>query len=141
MFGWIKKIFVGLLTGLVNGSNHAKCILLSNQKCEIHPTLINLLLNEYSEEFDYYPFAIKLDRCVGSCNSLNSLSDKVCVPNKAEDLNLIIFNMITGINEWETLTTHILCECKCKFDETTCRCEWKKHHISEKRLCLESCYL
>ena len=41
MFGLIKKIFIELLTGLVNGSNHKKCILLSNQKCMIQPTLIN----------------------------------------------------------------------------------------------------
>ena len=33
MFGLIKKIFIGLLTGLVNASNHTKCVLLSNQKC------------------------------------------------------------------------------------------------------------
>ena len=31
MFRLIKKIFIGLITGLVNGSNHAKCVLLSNQ--------------------------------------------------------------------------------------------------------------
>ena len=40
----------------------------------------------------------KLDKCVGSCNALNDLSDKVCVPNKTEDLNLSVFNMITGKN-------------------------------------------
>ena len=34
IFGLIKKIFIGL-TGLVYGSNHTKCVLLSNQKCEI----------------------------------------------------------------------------------------------------------
>ena len=26
MFGLIKKIFTGLLTGLVNESNHTKCV-------------------------------------------------------------------------------------------------------------------
>ena len=31
---------------------------------------------EYSQEIDYYPFAVKLDRCVGSCNTLNDLSNK-----------------------------------------------------------------
>ena len=46
---------------------------------------------------------VYLDRCVGSCNTLNDLSHKVCVPNKAEDLNVSVFNMITGINE---LTKH-----------------------------------
>ena len=94
MFGLIKKIFIGLLTGLVNGYNHIKCILLSNQKCELHPTLINLHHNEYGQEFQCYPFAVKLDRCVESCNNLNDLSNKVCVSNKTEDLNLSISNMI-----------------------------------------------
>ena len=41
----------------------------------------------------------------------------MCVPNKTEDLNLSIFNMITGINESKTLTKHISCKRKCKFDE------------------------
>ena len=35
IFGLIKKIFIGLLTGIVNASNHTKCVLLSNQKCMI----------------------------------------------------------------------------------------------------------
>ena len=105
---------------IVNASNHTKCVLLSDQKCMIQPAFINLYPNEYSQEFHYYPFSVKLDRCVGSCNTLNDLSNKVCVPNKTEDLNLSVFNMITGINESKTLTKHISCECKCKFDERKC---------------------
>ena len=79
-------------------------------------TLINLHANEYSQEFHYYPFAIKLDRSVGSCNTLNDLSNKVYVPNKTEDLNRRVLNLITGINESKTLTNHISFECKCRFD-------------------------
>ena len=56
----IKKIFIGLLSGLVNRSNHTKCISLSNQKCMIQ-SVLNLHPNEYSQEFHYYPFAVKLD--------------------------------------------------------------------------------
>ena len=66
-------MFIRLFTGLVNAFNHTKCISLSNQKCEIQPTLINLHPNEYSQELHYYPFAVKLDRYVGSCNTLNDL--------------------------------------------------------------------
>ena len=47
----------------------------------IQPTPTNLYPNEYSQEFHYYPFAVKLDRCAGSFNTLNDLSNKVCVPN------------------------------------------------------------
>ena len=42
MFRSIKKTFTELLTGLVDGSNHTKCVSWSNQKCKIQPTLINL---------------------------------------------------------------------------------------------------
>ena len=53
MFRLIKKIFIGLLTVLVNGSNHTNCFSLSNQKRMIQPTLINLHPNEHSQEFHY----------------------------------------------------------------------------------------
>ena len=62
MLGIIKKIFTVLLSSIVNASNHTKCVSLSNQKCMIQPTLINLHPNEYSQEFHFYPFSVKLDR-------------------------------------------------------------------------------
>ena len=37
---------------------------------------------------NYTPFSIKLDICVGSCNTFSDLSNKACFPNKREDLNL-----------------------------------------------------
>ena len=49
---------------------------------------------------------------------LNDLSNNVCVPNKTEDLNLSVFNIITGINQLKTLTKYISCECK--FDGRKC---------------------
>ena len=53
---------------------------------------------------------------MGSCNIVNDLSNKACVSNKRGDLNLIVFNKITGINESTMLTKHTSCKCKCKFD-------------------------
>ena len=53
---------MGLLTKIVIASNHTKRVSLSNQKCEIQPTLINLHPIEYSQEFHCYPFSVKLDR-------------------------------------------------------------------------------
>ena len=134
MFGLIKKIFIGLLTDLVNGSNHTKCVLLSNQKCMTQPILINLHPNEYSQEFYYYLFSVKLDRFVSSCNTLNDLSYKVCIPNKAEELNLSIFNMITGINELKTLTKHISCKRKCRFDGKKCNSDQLKKVMHVKKI-------
>ena len=84
------------------------------------PTFINLHPNEYSQELHYYPFAVKLDRYVGSCNTLDDLSNKVCVPNKTKDLNLNMFNIVTEIDDSNTLTNHVSWECKCKFDGRKC---------------------
>ena len=85
MFGLIKKIFLGLLTGVLSGSNHTKCVSLSNQKCMTQHTLINLHPNEYSQGLYYYLFAVNVDRCVGSFNTHNYLSNRVCIPNTTEN--------------------------------------------------------
>ena len=69
--------------------NHTKCVFLNNQKCEFNlPLLIYMLMNT----FHYHSFSVKLDRCVRSCNDL---SNKVCIPNKTEDL-VIFCNMKFG---------------------------------------------
>ena len=44
MFGIIKKLFVVLLTNIVNSSNHTKCASLSNQKCK-NTILMNTIKN------------------------------------------------------------------------------------------------
>ena len=75
--------------------------------------------------------------------SCNALSNKVCVPNKTEDSDLSMFNMIAGISESETLTKHVSYKCECKFDGRKCHSNQKmnndkysykcrKHHICEK---------
>ena len=66
--------YIVSLNSLAKASSHTKRVSLSNKKCEIQPTLINLHPNEYSQELRYYPFAVKLYRSVGGCNTLNGLS-------------------------------------------------------------------
>ena len=117
---YLKKI-IRLLTGLVNGSNHTKYVFLTNQKCTVQRTIIVLHSNKYTQGLHYYTFAVNLDICVGSCDTLNDLCNKVCVPNKTEDSNLSVFKK----NESKTLTKHISCESKCKFDGRKCNLNQK----------------
>ena len=132
MFEIIKKVFILLLSNIVNVSKNTQCVLSSNQKYMTQPTHINLDPNDCSQEFHNYPFAVKLDRCVGSCNTLNDLSNKVRVSNKTEDLNLSVFNMITGINESETLIKHVPCNSDQWWNNDKCQCECKKRRVCEK---------
>ena len=82
MFKITQKMFIVLLSNIVSGSNHTKCVSLSIQKCMTKLNIISLHPSEYSEKIHNYPFAVTLDKCVRSCNTLIDLSDKVCVPNK-----------------------------------------------------------
>ena len=97
---------------------------LSNQRSMTQPTLISLHPNEYSQELQYYLFAVNLDRCAASCNTLDKLSNKAFLPNETEDLKLHFFNMITEINKSKTLTKHISCKCECKFN-------YKKYNLNQ----------
>ena len=105
MFRFIKQVLIGLLcfskalASIVNTSDHIKCIPLNNQQYMSQPTVISLHPTEFLEGLRDYLFSVNLDRSMGSCNTPNDLSNKVCVPSKTKDLNLSVFNMITGINK------------------------------------------
>ena len=103
------------------------------------PSLIDL----NSVGLNYHSFMISLDKCNRSCNSVDDLSAKICVPNKAKSVNVKVFNMATKINETKILTKHISCDCKRKFDSATCnsnqkwnnetcRCKCKDYHKCKK---------
>ena len=105
---------------------------------------------EYSQELCFYPFAVHLDSYAGSCNSLDGLSTRECVPNETKDLNLHVFSMITKISKSKTLTKHVLCKCKWKSDskkynsnqtwnDNKCWCESKnpKKTVHAKKIIFE----
>ena len=91
--------------------DRTKCISLDNQPSITKSTLINLNANECSQDLCYYPFLVKTDRSNGSFNAFNDLANRICVPNKTEDINLHVFNMTTGIDESKTIPKHISCDC------------------------------
>ena len=66
-----------------------KCLFLNDEPCIVRPTLIEL----NPVELKYYPFLISLNKFTWS---YNDLSPKICVPNKAKDINIKAFNMITS---------------------------------------------
>ena len=59
---------------------------------------------------------VNLERCKGSCNTLDDPSSQVFVTNETEDVNLSVFNMKIGITGSKTLIKLISSKCKCKFD-------------------------
>ena len=48
--------------------------------------------------------------------SYNVSSAKICVPKEMKDIAVKAFNMITNKNEAKSMTEHVSCDCKCKFN-------------------------
>ena len=128
MFRLIKQVFSGFLSFSVS---------LNNESYMISPTLIDL----NPVELKYYPFIISLDECRGSCNFVDDLYIKICVPSKTKDINVKVFNMITNKNEAKTMVNHISCDYKyssatCnsdqKWNNETSQCEYKNYRTCQK---------
>ena len=68
---------------------------------------------------------ISLYNYKGRCNAIDDLSTKICVPSETKDINVKVFKPITRIYQAKTLTKHISCDCKCKFNSKTCKSNQK----------------
>ena len=66
-----------------------KCVSLNNQPCQARPAIIDINFNETL----FYPLIVSIDKCGGSCNTIDDPYAWVCVPNKAKDMNAKIFNV------------------------------------------------
>ena len=49
--------------------NPLECVSMNNQECKIRPEIINPNTNEPL----FYPYNIKINKCKGSCNTINML--------------------------------------------------------------------
>ena len=76
---------------------------LNNKPCTTRPILADL----NPDEFHYYLFMVSLGRCDWSCNTVENVFGRICVPNKIGDVNLKEFNMIKEINESNNATYFI----------------------------------
>ena len=56
-------------------------------------TLIDLI----HVELNYYSFMISIDKCNGSCNSVDDLFMERCIQRETKDVNAEVFNMIAKI--------------------------------------------
>ena len=82
MFRIIKQVFIVILR--FSRFLAAKCVSLNDEKCMTRPTPINL---NYVELY-YYPFMISLEKYNISCNAVDELSTKICVPSEIKGVKL-----------------------------------------------------
>ena len=97
MFVFIQKIFLTRLAVLSSSitTTPLSCISMNNQACKVGPEIIDVDSNEPI----FYPFSIKTIKCSGSCNNIDGLYAKMCVPVVVKDLNVKVFNLVSRTSE------------------------------------------
>ena len=96
--------------------NSLKFMSMNSKKCMSRPKIIDLNPNEPI----FFPYSIKINKCSGSCNTINNPFAKLCVPDITKNINVKVFNLIARINETRQIVWHETCKCICKLTSAVC---------------------
>ena len=64
--------------------NALECVSMNNQESKVRSEIINVNTNEPP----FYPYSIKINKCSGSCSSINDPYAKICVPDVVKNINV-----------------------------------------------------
>ena len=133
MFGFIKKcFFTAMIFFNLSNVNSLECVSINNEECKIRTEIINLNTNEPI----FYPYSININKCKGSCNTINDPYAKICVPDEIKNKNVKVFNLMSRTNETRHVKWHKTCKCKCRLDASVCN---NKQRWNEDK-CRCKCY-
>ena len=113
-----------------------ECVSVVNQKCMPRPKILDV--NEGVGEALFYLCNVLVNKCSGSCNTLDDPMAKLCVPNIIKRVNIKVYNFLTRLNETRNVLWHESCKCVCRLNSSvcnskriwnsdTCRCDCNEH--------------
>ena len=94
------------------------CVSVVNQKCMPRPKMLEL--NEGVGETLFYPYNVLVNKCSGSCDTINNPIAKLCVPNVIKRVNMQVYNILMRLNETRNVLWHESCKCICKLNSLVC---------------------
>ena len=66
----------------------------------------------------FYPFTVAVNKCGGNSNTIDDPYARVGFPKKIKNINVKLFNLLSGVNDTRFLVQHELCECKSELNES-----------------------
>ena len=91
--------------------NALECVSVINQKCMPRPKTLDV--NEGIGEALFYPYNVLVNKCSGSCNTLDDPMARLCVPNIIKNVNMKVYNFLMRLNETCNVLWHESCKCVC----------------------------
>ena len=95
-----------------------ECVSVVNQKCMPRPKILDV--NEGVREALFYLYNMLVNKCSGSCNTLDIPMTKLCVPNVIKRVNMQVYNFLMRLNETCNVLWHESCKCVCKLNSSVC---------------------
>ena len=111
MFGLIKKVIILIMPlPLISGY----CLLLKNQECKVRRVIT---ANDYMT----FPYKIKVDKYIGSCNDKNKPDFKIFLPQIVKNISVKSFDLILQKLVFKNISFHQSCKCDGLLDEKICK--------------------
>ena len=95
-----------------------ECASVVNQKCMPRPKILDV--NERIGEALFYLYKVLVNKCSGSCNTLDNPMSKICVPKIVKNVNIQVYNFLMRLNETRNVLWHESCKCVCKLSSSVC---------------------
>ena len=70
--------------------NALECVSVINQKCMPRPKILDV--NEGIGEALFYPYNVLVNKCSGSCDTIDDPVARICVPNIIKNVTMKVFN-------------------------------------------------
>ena len=77
-------------------------------------------VNEGVGEALFYPYNVLVNKCSGSCDTINNPVAKLCVPGIIKRINMQVYNFLMRLNETRSVLLHESCKCVCKLNSSVC---------------------
>ena len=95
-----------------------ECVSVVNQKCMPKPKILDV--NEGTGEGLFYPYNVLVNKCSGSCNTLDNAMSKICAPKIIKNVNMKVYNFLMRLNETRNVLGRESCKCVCKLSSSVC---------------------
>ena len=67
-----------------------------------------------------YPYNVLVNKCSGSCDTINNPMAKLCVPDIIKRVNMQVYNFSMMLNATRSVLWHESCKCICKLNSSVC---------------------
>ena len=107
------------------------------------------IINVNTNDPMFYPYSNEINKCKGSCNTINDPYAKICIPDTIKNINVKAFNLMSRTNETRHIKWHKTCKFKCRLDASFCnnkqrrnkdKCRCKCKELIEKGMLIKDLF-